>query len=147
MATPQRKRLTPDERDAIVEQRLNRVPVRQIAASLGTTTKTVVEVFKKWLVESAEERNAELESVRELLIQRQDKIAADARLGALRSRAVDDSSSETRFLAEERAALREIARLSGADAPTKVEHTGEVQVDLTKAKADLLARLEGMTGS
>jgi hypothetical protein len=145
MGNPQRKRLTPDERDAIIEQRLNRVPVRQIASSLDTTTKTVVEVFKKWLIESAEERNAELESVRELLIQRQDKIAADARLGALRSKAAADSASEARFLAEERAALREIARLSGADAPTKVEHTGEVQVDLTNAKANLLARLEGMT--
>lgn len=145
MGNPQRKRLTPDERDAIIEQRLNRVPVRQIASSLDTTTKTVVEVFKKWLIESAEERNAELESVRELLIQRQDKIAADARLGALRSKAAADSTSEARFLAEERAALREIARLSGADAPTKVEHTGEVQVDLTNAKANLLARLEGMT--
>ena len=145
MGNPQRKRLTPDERDAIVEQRLNRVPVREVAASLNTTTKTVVEVFKKWLSESAAERNAELESVRELLIQRQDKIATDARLGALRSKAAADPASEARYLAEERAALREIARLAGADAPTKVEHGGQVEVDLTQAKAALLARLENMS--
>lgn len=147
MGNPQRKRLTPDERDAIIEQRLNRVPVRQVAASLNTTTKSVVEVFKKWLVESAAERSAELESVRELLIQRQDHIAAAARMGALRAKANDDSASEARYLAEERAALREIARLSGADAPTKVEHTGEVQVDLSRAKADLMERLQKMSGN
>ena len=39
--TAKRKRLTPEERDRIVELKLNRVPVRTIAEQVGCQPKTV----------------------------------------------------------------------------------------------------------
>lgn len=137
-----RKRLTPDERDAIIELKLNRVPVREIASKVGCQTRTVQLTWKAWLAETSAERNEQLESIREELIQRQDRIAAEARRGALRAKVADDAAAEARYLAEERAALREVARLTGADAPTKVEHSGGVDLDTSDAKARLLERLE-----
>jgi transposase-like protein len=140
MTTP-RKRLTPDEKDRIIELRLNRVPVRTVAEQISCQTKTVTETWKRWLRETAAERAAELEATREELIQRQDRIAADARIGVLRARRDNDTISEARFLSEERAALREVARLTGADAPARIEHSGTVTVDTTPVKEELLARL------
>lgn len=121
-----RKRLTPDERDRIVELKLNRVPVRAIAEQVGCATKTVQDTWQRWLEETADERAGRLESTREELIQRNERIATDARLGVMRSRRDSDTSAEVRFLAEERAALREIARLTGSDAPARVEHSGDL---------------------
>lgn len=119
-----RKRLTPDEHDRIIELKLDRVPVRSIAEQVGCTLQTVQRTWHKWLADTAEERSAALEATREELIQRQQRIASDARKGAMLARGSNQPANEVRFLAEERAALREIARLTGSDAPTKVEQTG-----------------------
>jgi hypothetical protein len=120
------KRLTPEERERIIEMKLNRVPVRAIAAQIGATTRTVQETWRKWIEATAAERAGRLESTREELIQRHDRIATDARVGVLRARRDADSAAEARFLAEERAALREIARLTGSDAPQRLDHSGDV---------------------
>jgi transposase-like protein len=119
-----RKRLTPDERDRIVELKLNRVPVRAIAEQVGTTTTTVQKTWNVYIKETASERAEKMAETREELILRQERIATDARHGAMRARRDENPSAETRYLAEERAALREIARLTGSDAPTKIEQTG-----------------------
>ena len=50
------RRLTPDERDRIVEMRLRGVPVRTVAAEIDTTTKTVQRVWSAYLDETAQER-------------------------------------------------------------------------------------------
>ena len=119
------KRLTPDEKEAIVELRLNRVPVRRVAEQVACTTQTVVRVWKQWLSESAAERAAALEETREELIQRHQRAAKDAREGVLRSQRASDCAAEVRYLAAEAASLKEIARLTGSDAPAKIEHSGE----------------------
>jgi acyl-CoA reductase-like NAD-dependent aldehyde dehydrogenase len=119
-----RKRLTPDEHDRIIELKLDRVPVRAIAEQVSCTVQTVQRTWHKWLADTAAERSAALEGTREELIQRQQRIAADARRGAMSARKAGRGTEEVRFLAEERAALREIARLTGSDAATKIEQTG-----------------------
>jgi transposase-like protein len=132
------KRLTPDERERIVELRLNRVPVRTVATEVGCQTKTVQAVWKRWLDETSAERSASLERTREELVQRHERIATDARLGYLRARRDNDRAAEVRYLAEERNALREIARLTGADAPVQVAHT-HVTLDALDAEISRLA--------
>lgn len=119
-----RKRLTPDEKDRIVEMKLNRVPVRAIAEQVGCATKTVQDTWAKWLDATSDERTRRLAATREELIQRHERIATDARHGVIRARRDNDTAAEVRYLAEERAALREIARLTGSDAPTRIEQTG-----------------------
>jgi transposase-like protein len=127
MSVPQRKRLTEDERDRIVELRLNGVPVRTVATQVGTTTKTVQATWQRWLRDTAEERSATLEAVREELIQRMTQVADDARRGHIRARADGDVTAAARWLAEERQALRELARIQGLDVQ-KVELSGAVGV-------------------
>lgn len=132
-----RKRLTPDERDQIVELKLNRVPVRAIAEQVGTTTTTVQKTWNTYIRETAAERAEKIAETREELVLRQERIAVDARHGAMRARKDGNPAAETRYLAEERAALREIARLTGSDAPTKVEQTGPgFQVLVIKEEPD-----------
>lgn len=127
------KRLSPDERDRIIELRLNRVPVRQVAAELGCHTRTVTRAWHSWLAETAEERAAVLELQREELIQRHERVATDARIGLQRARRDGDLAAEARFLAEDRQALREIARIQGLDAPQRLElagpYGGPIRVD------------------
>jgi acyl-CoA reductase-like NAD-dependent aldehyde dehydrogenase len=132
-----RKRLTPDEKDRIVELKLDRVPVREIAQLVDCTVTTVQRTWHAWLDSTARERASKLERVRQELIQRQQRIAADARRGSARARQEGKAGDEQRFLAEERAALREIARLTGSDAPTKIEQTGPgLQVLVIREEVD-----------
>lgn len=132
-----RKRLTPEERDRIIELKLDRVPVREIAEVIDCTVTTVQRAWHQWLDSTAKERASHLERIRQELIQRQQRIASDARRGAARARAAGSAGDETRFLAEERAALREIARLAGSDAPTKIEQSGPgLQVLVIREEVD-----------
>jgi acyl-CoA reductase-like NAD-dependent aldehyde dehydrogenase len=132
-----RKRLTPEERDRIIELKLDRVPVREIAELVDCTVTTVQRTWHAWLDSTAKERAGKLERVRQELIQRQQRIASDARRGAARARGEGKAADEQRFLAEERAALREIARMTGSDAPTKIEQTGSpLQVLWIKEEVD-----------
>lgn len=132
-----RKRLTPEERERIIELKLDRVPVREIAQVIDCTVTTVQKVWHQWLDSTAKERASRLERVRQELIQRHQRIAADARRGANRARTEGKAGDETRFLSEERAALREIARLTGSDAPTKIEQSGPAfQVLMIREEVD-----------
>lgn len=120
-------RLSPDQRDRIVEMRLDRVPVRTIAKEVGCTPRTVMLWWKKWLAEVSEERRAELEGARTEALARLDKVAEDARKGALRARSNDDPAAEARFLNIEQQAIMSAAKLEGLDVQ-KVEHSGAVGI-------------------
>lgn len=141
------RRINEQEKERIIELRLNGVPVRSVAKQLDTTTRTVQRHWHKYLDQTAEERAGHLERIREELLQRQEQIATDARLGALRSRRNTDGPGEVRFLAEERAALREMERLTGAAAPTKTEVTGPaggpIEIDSPHSRLDQM--LHGLT--
>ena len=117
------KILTPDERDRIVELRLNRVPVRAIAAEVGCTTKTVMTWWKRWLAETAAERTKHLEAARTEAVARLDKVAADSRLGVLKARRDSDATAEARFLTVEQNAILAAAKLSGLYVE-RIEQTG-----------------------
>lgn len=54
------------------------------------------------------------------------------------------------FLSEARAALKEIREIWGADAPLKVEHSGEVRVagkDVSEVRSELLERMNKIVGA
>lgn len=117
------RRLTPDEKERIVELRLRGVPVRQVAADIPTTTRTVVDVFKAWCAQRAEEFADELEPTRAAMIARLERIADDARKAY---DAAEKDGDKARYLAEERQALTALAKLAGLEAPSKIEHSGDV---------------------
>lgn len=117
------RRLTPDEKERIVEMRLRGTPVREVAKAIPTTPRTVVDTFKVWCAERAVAFAEELEPTRAATIARLGRIADDAR------RAYDSAEKDgdrARFLAEERQALASLAKLAGFEAPARVEHTGDV---------------------
>lgn len=142
-----RKRITPDERDRIIEMKLDRVPVRSIAATVDTSPRTVQETWKKWLRDTAAERAAALEESRAEAVARLDRIATDARLGAIRARKDGDDAAVARYLDTEQRALVAAAKLEGLDLPTRVEHTGPAggPIEVVDPKAELLARLARLT--
>lgn len=146
MADTQRRssgrRLTPDEKERIVEMRLRGTPVREVANAIPTTTRTVVSTFKEWRIERAAEFAAEVEPIRASTIARLERIADDAR------RAYDTAEKDAdraRYLAEERQALAVLAKLSGFEAPTKVEHSGTIGVDVAAMTDEELRALLGET--
>ena len=138
-----RKRLTPEERDQIIELKLDRVSVRNIAVMVKTSTRTVQQVWNKWLRDTAAERAAALEESRTEAIARLDRIATDARHGALRARSDGDDAAVARYLDTEQRALVAAAKLEGLDLPTRIEHSGidGGPIEVTDPKAELLARL------
>lgn len=151
------RRLTPDERDRIVEMRLRGVPVRTVAAEIDTTTKTVQRVWSAYLDETAQERAEATERTRSELIARQDRIARDAHrryeaavADATTAAEPKDAAAFQRValaaLAEERQALREIERLTGAAAPTRTEVTGRDggPIELEGPKERLAALLSNL---
>jgi transposase-like protein len=137
------KRLTPDEKERIIELKLNRVSVRTIAEDVGTTTRTVQETWKRWLRDTSTERAAALEEARTEAVARLDRIATDARHGAIRARRDGDDGAVARYLDSEQRAIVAAAKLEGLDLPTRVEHTGADggPIAVTDPKADLVARL------
>lgn len=121
------RRLTPEERDQIIQLRLNRVPVRTVAEQMECTTKTVVEVWKKFWAEESVRRADQLENERSLQMGRMDQIASDARRSYVTAMREKDFGAAARFLAEERMALAQLQRVSGLE-HVKVEHTGNVAI-------------------
>lgn len=118
-------RLTPEERERIVELRLQRVPVRTVAEEVGTSTKTVVAVWQKYLQERAQRDPAELERRRAEVVLRLEQTATDARRAYVRAMRDSDMTAARGFLAEERNALMALSRIDGLDVQ-RVEHSGEV---------------------
>lgn len=108
-----RKTLTPDERERIIDLRLRGTSVRTVAAEVGCTTRTVVEVMKKYLAERALAYSAKTDATLARLVTRH-LAAADAAAAAAEQAEMDgDHQTAAKYLAEERARLQEVAKLSG----------------------------------
>jgi transposase-like protein len=117
------RRLTPEERERIVEMRLAGVSVRQVAAEVGTSTKTVVATTKAHLRERAAAFSEKTDATVARLVSRHLAAADAAALAAEQALAADDASSAARMWAEERARLVEVGKLLG-HYTEKVEQTG-----------------------
>ena len=122
-----RKTLTPEERERIIDQRLAGVPVRAVAANVGCTTRTVVETMKKYLTERAAAYSARTDATIARLVGRHLAAADAAAQAAEQAENLGDHGSAARYLAEERARLQEVAKLSGLYVE-KVEQTVGFQV-------------------
>lgn len=139
--------LTPDQRQEIITHRLNGVPVRAVVQLTGHASQTVVNVFREYREQTAAERAEELEQVRAGLVERHEDAAFVSREEAKAARRREDWVTFTRCLREERDSLREVARLTGADLPVKVEVSGQVTVSVQQEREALKARLVAMCQS
>lgn len=153
------KRLTPDESARLIEMKLDRVPVLRIASELGCSTATVQTRWNKWLEEQERELGEKGRRHHQLVLERLDKVAADARAGhrlavAMVGRTEDgaefpapDLAAAARFLAEERQAMKEYARLAGMDHAQRLEVSGPAggPIEVADPKVVLRARLAAMT--
>jgi transposase-like protein len=117
------RRLTPEEREQIIALRLQGVPVRTVAAQINTSTKTVVAVTKAFLAERAAAFSAKADATLNKLITRHLAAADSAAVEAERATELGDHQSAAKYLAEERARLQEVAKLSGLYIE-RVEQTG-----------------------
>ena len=141
--------LTPAQRQTIIEQRLAGVPVNHVVANTGHARQTITDVFRAYMDETRDERLAEIEQVRETLIAQHEADAYDARQSADVARDNGDMAAHARYLRERRDSLREIARLTGADHPVKLEVSGQVDVNVTvrEQREALKARLVALCQS
>lgn len=143
MAGDSGRRLLPEERDRIIELKLSRVPVRAIAAQVGTTTATVQKVWKKHLADNAKARAGRLESERSEVLLRLDQVAADARRGFEKAMENADFGAAARFLAEERQAIGQRAKSTGLDVQ-KIDVSGQVDLRAITWVEELAAPVEGI---
>ena len=111
------KTLTEAERHDIVSMRLDRVPVRDIAATVGCNKNTVTAVWSDWLDETSDEHREPLERRRSEVIARLDHIAAQCCRGAIEA---TDPAIKVKYLSEERRTLVALASVAGYDAPIRV---------------------------
>lgn len=121
------KRLTEEERERIIELRLLGVPVRTVATQVGVANNTVLDVFRKHLAEVRERFMEQAEDARADVVRRLEGIADRARAAY----ASAEDRDKPRFLAEERQALAQLAKIAGLEAATKVEHSGDVSGGFT----------------
>ena len=139
--------LTPDERQTIIEHRLNGVPVRAVMQVTGHASQTIVNVFRDYLADTMDERREALEQTRLGLVERHEDAAFTARREAMKAKDEGDRAGFARCLREERDSLREVARLTGADLPVKVEVSGSVDVNVVDPRERLAEYLLGLCPS
>lgn len=139
--------LTPDQRQAIIDHRLNGVPVAAVVQMTGHGRQTIINVFRDYMTEHAEEHRAEIEQVRVMLVARHERAAFTARVEGERAKQDGDTSAHARYLREERDSLREIARLTGAESAMKVDVSGQVDVTVNDPRDRLTEYLVGLCPS
>ena len=142
-----RTNLTPDQRQNIIEQRLNGIPVAAVIQQTGHARQTVINVFRDYLSETREERAQEIEQVRQSLISRHEQAAFTARVEGQKAKQDGDVSGHVRYLREERDSLREVAKLTGAEAAVRVDVSGQVDVNVSDDREALKARLVALCQS
>jgi hypothetical protein len=130
--------LTQGDKDHIVEQRLKGVPVLTIARTTEHSHTTIVKVFKDWLRETAQDRADELEAIRETLVHRHEQAAFVARASGEQARQEGNVTAHVKYLKEERDSLREVAKLTGAEAAVKVDVSATVDLAVSDPR-ELLA--------
>ena len=123
-----RRRVATATRDQIVELKLSRLPVSAISDRTGVPPKTIELVWADYLEDSAVARS-ERGGAREELLLRQERLAADARLGAMKARAAEDTSTEVRFIAAEAAALQALERLTLSNSDTVAALNASLELD------------------
>lgn len=159
--------LTNEQRNSIVDMRLQGMTVRQVANQTGHAVNTVTKAWRSYMADHAVIRREEVEAHREELVQRAEQVANNARTEAVKFRRVEklvvneDGEEELkveregnpaayqRLLGVELQALRDIARLTGADLPVQVEVTGQMNVNVTvdEARKRLTEHLVGLCQS
>lgn len=124
MASRTRKgRVTPEEVEQIIEMKLvRRMSYREIAAEIGRDKDTVARHWNSYLEERAAEFAEELEPYRAELLLRLNTIADEARRRRL---AAENDSDRIRYMAEERHAIAQIAKLLGLE-QLSLNHSGGV---------------------
>ena len=127
------KRLTPEQEQQIIELSLLGMSRRAVAAQVGCTPKVVQQRWTAYRTFDLQERmEGTVEETRQDLIYRHQQAALDARRGYLAARQNADDGAAVRYLAQELASLKEIGKLTGADMPTKVEHSGDMPVTVLR---------------
>lgn len=121
------RRLTPEERERIIEMRLAGVPVRQVSAEVQVSTKTVVAVTKAYLRERSAAFSAKTDATLAKLVTRHLAAADAAALSAEQALARGDDPTAAKMWAEERARLVEVGKLAGLYTE-RVEQTSAVTV-------------------
>jgi len=139
MAGDKGKRMTPDEIDRIVEMKLDHATEKQIMAEVGIQGRTVRKHWRAWLASQAEERAESIAVEREQISARYERIALHAARQYLAAVADDRHADARGYLAEQRQALKELARVQGLEAPVRQEVT--VHGDLDQRLAGLLGEL------
>lgn len=104
------KRLTQDDKDKIVEMRLEGATIRATATAIGCSTNTVHKTFTKWLEARTAERNKNLDKMLEESIARMERNAIAARQGFTRANSTDHQDT-IRWLEAERKAVTELLRI------------------------------------
>jgi IS30 family transposase len=143
MAEGSGRRLTEEEEERIVELRMERVPVRTVAQEIGCQPNTVTSCMKRYHKTRAAELSSDLDERRAELVDRQTRIAIDARQGAQQARKFNDASAHQGYLAQERQTLKEIAHLLGLEAAPMLQlvgaEGGPIQTDVGQL---LLAQMQ-----
>lgn len=136
--------MTPDERELIIDLRLRGMSVRSVAAhpDIRTTTTTVQRVLKDYLATRAAAYTARTDATLSKLVTRHLAAADSAAASAEQAELDGDKAGATKYLAEERARLQEVAKLSGLYVE-RIEQTTAVTVDMSKLTDDELKALLG----
>jgi hypothetical protein len=123
--------LTTDQQQEVIDLRIAGLSIRAVAERTSHAPQTVQRVWRDYLRERSEDRSAEIEAHHQELIERFMAQAQEAREEALVARRDRETREHRAYLREERDALREVIRLTGLDAPMKVNLTGDLTVGVS----------------
>lgn len=118
------RRLTPDEHDSIIEDKLAGITVQAIADRLGIQRNTVQSHWHDWLDEDAVARREHLERYQTDVVARLEHAANRSRRGAAGAQIDRDTAAEGMFIRTELRALQQLARIMGME---KYHITGVVE--------------------
>lgn len=124
-------RLTPDQVDELVAMKLRGSTNAEVSRKVGTSETTVKARWQKYLRESAAERAKHVETVRESVVGRLERISKDLANSALRALVDDDLKTAQDAWDKEAKVLKEIGRLQGLD---KIEIDAQVRVHQEQAE-------------
>ena len=128
------RRLTQDEKDRIVELKLNGSTVRQIAAEMDCAVNTVTATFNQWLDREWAQRQKHNERELQKIVSQLRQNAFDARKQYVILTLEGDHSTAQRYLESERKAMIELGKF-GALRDGEADQAGKV----TAAQAEALA--------
>ena len=147
-------KLTPEQRDRIITDRLGGASVRAICRAYGHSSRTVVAVYREHCAEFGRELSANLAASHAEQVLEAQRVADWARQEAVKyQQRIEDGkvvqegnpTAFARLLGLELQAQRHLARLTGAEAAVKVDVSGQVDVRVTveerreRVKARLVA--------